>query len=33
MALLGHVSTEMTLRHAALAAPAIRNAYEEAMSL
>jgi hypothetical protein len=31
MALLGHVSTEMTLRYAALAAPAIRNAYEEAM--
>jgi hypothetical protein len=29
--LLGHVSTEMTLRYAALAAPAIRNAYEEAM--
>ena len=32
MALLGHVSTEMTLRYAALAAPAIRTAYEEAMS-
>ena len=31
MALLGHVSTEMTLRYAALAAPAIRTAYEEAM--
>ena len=32
MALLGHVSTEMTLRYAALAAPAVRTAYEEAMS-
>ncbi len=32
MALLGHVSTEMTLRYASLAAPAIRTAYEEAMS-
>jgi integrase len=32
MALLGHVSTEMTLRYASLAAPAIRIAYEEAMS-
>jgi site-specific recombinase XerD len=32
MALLGHVTTEMTLRYAALAAPAIRTAYEEAMS-
>ncbi len=32
MALPGHVSTEMTLRYAALAAPAIRIAYEEAMS-
>jgi hypothetical protein len=31
MALLGHVSTEMTLRYAALAAPAVRTAYEEAM--
>jgi site-specific recombinase XerD len=31
MALLGHVSTEMTLRYAALAAPTIRAAYEEAM--
>ena len=31
MALLGHVSTEMTLRYASLAAPAIRTAYEEAM--
>ncbi len=35
MALLGphikHVSTEMTLRYAALAAPAVRVAYEEAM--
>jgi hypothetical protein len=33
MALLGqHVSTEMTLRYASLAAPTIRAAYEEAMS-
>jgi len=32
MALLGHVTTEMTLRYAALAAPTIRIAYEEAMS-
>ncbi|MGH3303759.1 MAG: hypothetical protein ACRDOK_19190, partial [Streptosporangiaceae bacterium] len=32
MALLGHVSTEMTLRYASLASPAIRTAYEEAMS-
>src|SRR5271169_3644894 len=32
MALLRHVSTEMTLRYAALAAPAVRTAYEEAMS-
>lgn len=32
MALPGHVSTEMTLRYASLAAPAIRTAYEEAMS-
>jgi hypothetical protein len=32
MALLGHVSTEMTLRYASLAAPAIRIAYEEAMN-
>lgn len=32
MALLGHVSTEMTLRYASLAAPAVRTAYEEAMS-
>ena len=31
MALLGQVSTEMTLRYAALAAPAVRTAYEEAM--
>src|SRR6267154_321421 len=31
MALLGHVSTEMTLRYAALAAPTIRAAYEQAM--
>ena len=32
IALPGHVSTEMTLRYAALAAPAVRTAYEEAMS-
>ncbi|HUZ25931.1 MAG TPA: site-specific integrase [Streptosporangiaceae bacterium] len=32
MALLGHVSAEMTLRYASLAAPAIRIAYEEAMN-
>jgi len=32
MALLGHVTTEMTLRYASLAAPTIRIAYEEAMS-
>src|SRR6266487_4556755 len=32
MALLGHVSTEMTLRYASLAAPAVRIAYEEAMN-
>jgi site-specific recombinase XerD len=32
MALLGHVSTEMTLRYASLAAPTVRAAYEEAMS-
>jgi integrase len=32
MALLGHVSAEMTLRYASLAAPTIRAAYEEAMS-
>jgi len=32
MALLGHVSTEMTLRYASLAAPTIRTAYEEAMN-
>jgi hypothetical protein len=31
MALLGHVTTEMTLRYATLAAPAVRTAYEEAM--
>jgi hypothetical protein len=31
MALLGHVSTEMTLRYASLAAPTIRAAYEQAM--
>ena len=28
----GHVSTEMTLRYAALAAPAVRTVYEEAIS-
>lgn len=32
MALLGHVTTEMTLRYASLAAPTIRVAYEEAMN-
>jgi hypothetical protein len=32
MALLGHVSAEMTLRYASLAAPALRTAYEEAMN-
>jgi hypothetical protein len=32
MALLGHVTTEMTLRYASLTAPAIRIAYEEPMS-
>lgn len=32
MALLGHVTTEMTLRYASLASPVIRAAYEEAMS-
>jgi site-specific recombinase XerD len=32
MALLGHVTAEMTLRYASLAAPTIRIAYEEAMS-
>src|SRR5690348_6497463 len=32
MALLGHVSTAMTLRYAALAAPAVRIAHAEAMS-
>ena len=32
MALLGHVSAEMTLRYASLAAPTVRAAYEEAMS-
>jgi hypothetical protein len=32
MALLGHVTTEMTLRHASLAAPTVRAAYEQAMS-
>ena len=32
MALLGHVSAEMTLRYASLASPTVRAAYEEAMS-
>ena len=31
MALLGHVTTEMTLRYASLAAPTLRAAYEAAM--
>jgi site-specific recombinase XerD len=31
MALLGHTSTEMTLRYASLAAPTVRAAYEDAM--
>ena len=31
MALLGHVTPEMTLRYATLASPTIRNAYEAAM--
>jgi hypothetical protein len=32
MALLGHVSTDMTMRYASLAAPTLRAAYEEAMN-
>ena len=32
MALMGHVSAEMTLRYASLASPTIRAAYEQAMS-
>lgn len=32
MALLGHVSAEMTLRYASLASPTVRAAYEDAMS-
>jgi Phage integrase family len=32
MALLGHVSTEMTLRYASPAAPTVRAAYEQAMN-
>ena len=32
MALMGHVSAEMTLRYASLASPAVRAAYEAAMS-
>ncbi len=32
MALMGHVSAEMTLRDASLAAPTVRAAYEAAMS-
>ena len=31
MAPLGHVTTEMTMRYASLAAPAVRTAYDEAM--
>jgi integrase len=32
MALLGHVSAEMTLRYASLASPTVRAAYEDAMA-
>jgi hypothetical protein len=32
MALLGHVSPEMTLRYASLASPTVRVAYEDAMA-
>jgi hypothetical protein len=32
MALLGHVSAQMTLRYAALASPTVRAAYDQAMS-
>ena len=32
MALLGHVTPEMTLRYAVLASPTLRAAYDEAMS-
>ena len=32
MALLGHVSAEMTLRYASLASPTVRAAYEQAMT-
>ncbi len=32
MALMGHVSAEMTLRYAALASPTVRAAYEQAMT-
>jgi len=32
MALMGHVSAEMTLRYASLASPTVRAAYEAAMS-
>lgn len=32
MALLGHVSAEMTLRYASLASPTVRVAYDQAMS-
>jgi len=32
MALLGHVSAEMTLRYASLASPTVRAAYEQAMA-
>src|SRR5580698_6346313 len=32
MALMGHVSAEMTLRYASLASPTVRAAYEAAMT-
>ena len=32
MALLGHVSAEMTLRYASLASPTVRAAYDQAMN-
>jgi hypothetical protein len=31
MALLGHISAEMTLRYASLASPTVRAAYDQAM--
>ena len=31
MALLGHVTPQMTIRYATLASPALRTAYDEAM--